>query len=115
MIGLLIVTAVLTSLTQSAPPETYGVSLLDGRIVGGEPTVIEKHPYQVSLQLLSYHRCGGVIISKDYVLTAAHCTDYMYTSRILISSKDIANKSFAGMLKNYQYVLVLVFTIVVEL
>lgn len=78
MIYNLLTSACLTALIQATPPKTNRVPVLDSRIVGGEPTVIEKHPYQVSLQLLSHHRCGGVIISKDYVLTAGHCTDYMY-------------------------------------
>lgn len=42
-------------------------------IVGGVETTIEKHPWQVSLQKNSFHICGGSIISKDWVITAAHC------------------------------------------
>ncbi|GLG92892.1 Trypsin-4 [Gryllus bimaculatus] len=43
------------------------------RIVGGVPTSIIYHPYQVSLQEYSQHFCGGSIISPQWVLTAAHC------------------------------------------
>ncbi|XP_076651456.1 trypsin delta-like [Halictus rubicundus] len=49
---------------------------LDGRIVGGVATVIEQAPYQVSLQRQGYHFCGGSIIAKNWVVTAAHCTSY---------------------------------------
>ncbi|XP_063702860.1 trypsin-1-like [Culicoides brevitarsis] len=42
------------------------------RIVGGEAVDVKDHPHQVSLQS-SWHFCGGSLISKDYVLTAAHC------------------------------------------
>lgn len=75
MFRLLTAVASIASLAQAAP-QTYGVSrLLDGRIVGGEPTTIEKYPYQASLRYQSTHRCGAVIISENYALTAAHCTD----------------------------------------
>lgn len=46
----------------------------DDLIVGGYETTIEEHPWQVSLQLYSSHRCGGSIIGDRWVLTAAHCT-----------------------------------------
>ena len=45
-----------------------------GKIVGGRETSIEEHPWQVSLQSRGFHFCGGSIISKDAILTAAHCT-----------------------------------------
>jgi len=46
---------------------------LDGRIVGGQPVNIEDYPYQVSFEYYGSHRCGGSIISPDWVVTAAHC------------------------------------------
>lgn len=69
----LIAVACLVSLSQAAPQSSVA-SILDGRIVGGEPTFVEEHPYQASLLYYSSHRCGAVIISEDYVVTAAHCT-----------------------------------------
>ena len=43
------------------------------RIVGGTEASIEEFPYQVSIQRLNHHICGGSILSQDWILTAAHC------------------------------------------
>lgn len=74
MFSLFVAVACLTSLTQ-ASPQTNGASKSVGRIIGGESTFIEKIPYQASLRFVSRHTCGAVIISENYLLTAAHCTD----------------------------------------
>lgn len=46
-------------------------------IVGGTSVNIADYPYQVSLQsrngAVYFHFCGGSIINKDWILSAAHC------------------------------------------
>ncbi|KAK5999220.1 Trypsin-1 [Cladobotryum mycophilum] len=42
-------------------------------IVGGQDGNIIDFPYQVSLQLLGAHFCGGSIIGPKHIVTAAHC------------------------------------------
>ncbi|XP_045466833.1 trypsin-2-like [Harmonia axyridis] len=47
--------------------------IMDFRIVGGTEASIKDFPYMVSLQVNSNHFCGGSIVTKSFVLTAAHC------------------------------------------
>ncbi|QQP37851.1 Trypsin-1 [Caligus rogercresseyi] len=45
-----------------------------GRIVGGEEVEPNSIPFQVSFQTKgNFHFCGGSVMDKDTVITAAHC------------------------------------------
>ncbi|KAJ8667871.1 hypothetical protein QAD02_009534 [Eretmocerus hayati] len=58
----------------------------DGRIVGGYPTTIDRHPYQVSLRYKGRHRCGGAIISDEWIITAAHCVKGVVDSYLKVKA-----------------------------
>jgi hypothetical protein len=54
-------------------------------VVGGSPADITKFPWAVSLFVRNRHSCGGSLITKNTVLTAAHCV------------KDLSPTDIAGM------------------
>ncbi|BFY99706.1 hypothetical protein BsWGS_02747 [Bradybaena similaris] len=58
------------------------------RIVNGSPAALFAHPHQASLQVQSsggwYHTCGGSIIARNKILTAAHCLQGQTASRLRI-------------------------------
>ncbi|KAB0794376.1 hypothetical protein PPYR_11215 [Photinus pyralis] len=68
--------------TEASPRLRVQVPQLDGRIVGGVDTTIEDYPHQISLMYFTSHICGGSIIARNLILTAAHCT-YGQSARVL--------------------------------
>jgi len=51
---------------------------LNTRIIGGSEATEDRYSYAVSLQDRIGHFCGGALIAKDVILTAAHCKGGKY-------------------------------------
>ncbi|XP_058794512.1 chymotrypsin-1-like [Phymastichus coffea] len=86
---------------------------LDLRIQNGENTEPQEIPYVVSLQTKGDHFCGGAILNKYYVLTAAHCIDnpliQLNADRITVTtgynrSQPISIHSVSSAIRHENYV-----------
>jgi len=76
------------------PPSDCGKSQ-GMRIVGGEEAVLNEYPWAAALGVYNSssktfsQRCGGTLISKDYVLTAAHCLPHnQFITTVRLSDLD---------------------------
>lgn len=90
----------------SALPQLQKGSSLQGRIIGGDATNITRHPWQVSLQLFDTHLCGGSLIHREWVLTAAECVDGNYIQRFLVVRVGSTNINNGGQLINTAKVII---------
>lgn len=51
----------------------YGQENGKVEITGGSQIDITARPFQISLQYFGSHRCGGSILTNEWIITAAHC------------------------------------------
>ncbi|MEQ1723420.1 MAG: serine protease [Pseudobdellovibrio sp.] len=88
-----IITAALSITAHAKQIETKG-SEFRPLIVGGVVAEKGEFPFQVSMQSSSgSHFCGGSLIKKNWILTAAHCVaSWSKTNKIVIGLHDQKNK-----------------------
>ncbi|XP_062287538.1 mast cell protease 1A-like [Scomber scombrus] len=64
---------------------------MESGIVDGKKVKPHSRPYMASLQVDGSHKCGGILIREDFVLTAAHCKlDEQMT--VVLGAHDISKK-----------------------
>ena len=63
----------------------------EDRIIGGNEAQEGRYSYIVSLQDKMGHFCGGSLIAKDIVLTAAHCQGGKYS--VVINRHDLGKNN----------------------
>lgn len=50
-----------------------GITPVNNKIVGGQDAPAGSWPWQASLQESGSHVCGGSLVNKEWVMSAAHC------------------------------------------
>ncbi|XP_043110255.1 uncharacterized protein LOC122355756 [Puntigrus tetrazona] len=66
---------IISDMRKAVKGQRCGVSSLSAGVVGGED--VGNRPWLVRLHISGRGFCGGSLISREWVLTAAHCTDYL--------------------------------------
>ncbi|NWH63789.1 OVCH2 protein, partial [Geococcyx californianus] len=78
------------------------------RIIGGEEAVPYSWPWQVSVQISDEHICGGAILAKEWVVTAAHCFNskelYRDLWMVVTGLHDLTEKEYRQKRSVKQYI-----------
>ncbi|XP_040061033.1 elastase-1 [Gasterosteus aculeatus] len=93
MLRLLLLTSLAALALAGLEPEPRYLEDIFQRVVGGEVAGPNSWPWQISLQYKSgssyYHTCGGTLIERGWVMTAAHCVDRVRTWRVILGEHDL--------------------------
>merc|ERR1711894_103701 len=86
-----LILSVLCAVALGAPAKFRVKKGFEGRIIGGTPAQPGAWPWQASLQnpMQGSHTCGGVVISPQVILTAAHCLQNGYVDVLLGATINI--------------------------
>ncbi|KAL2091021.1 hypothetical protein ACEWY4_013284 [Coilia grayii] len=87
----------LAAVSAQEEPLFHYIEDVQGAVVGGGVARANSWPWQVSLQYLSggryHHTCGGSLIRRGWVMTAAHCVDRSRTWRVVLGEHDLNSDS----------------------
>lgn len=86
----------------AVPPS---INARTGEIVGGEKANIEDFPYQANFYVGGGPDCGGTILNKNTIVTAAHCTYQSQASdfSIRVGSSDLYGGTVYNVSTFYQH------------
>ncbi|KAM3877801.1 elastase-1-like [Diretmus argenteus] len=94
---LVLTTLAAVVLAELEPQPRYLEDAVQERVVGGEVAKPNSWPWQISLQFKSgsryHHTCGGTLIKRGWVMTAAHCVDRSRTWRVVLGEHDLNSNS----------------------
>ncbi|XP_068171252.1 elastase-1-like isoform X2 [Antennarius striatus] len=97
MFQLLVFTSVAALVLADLHPQPRYLEDSLERVVGGEVAQPNSWPWQISLQYRAgsryRHTCGGTLIERGWVMTAAHCVDSKRTWRVVLGEHDLNNPS----------------------
>merc|ERR1712192_241643 len=86
-----------------SPDCTCGLAQRNTKIVGGQETEVSEWPWQVGMVWSGSSSvfCGATVISDEWILTAAHCTDGTGASEIqvLLGEHDYWNNGETNMVR----------------
>ncbi|KAM7244069.1 hypothetical protein CapIbe_004677 [Capra ibex] len=71
--------------------DTLPAEVGEPRVVGGRAAAVTSWPWLVSLQHQGRHYCGGALIGRQWVLTAAHCNFSTVTDYLVIGRSYLGN------------------------
>uniref|UniRef100_A0A8B9ZT91 Peptidase S1 domain-containing protein n=1 Tax=Anas zonorhyncha TaxID=75864 RepID=A0A8B9ZT91_9AVES len=89
-------------LQQVCQPEVYDICgvpsnqprFIFSRIIGGEEAVPYSWPWQVSIQISNEHICGGAVLAKEWVVTAAHCFNSKDLWMVVTGLHDLTEQEY---------------------
>ncbi|XP_053605582.1 trypsin-1-like isoform X2 [Plodia interpunctella] len=76
-----------TTNVKNCPCECGGANQ-ENRIVGGMPASLNRYPWMARIVYDGQFHCGASLLTKDYVLTAAHCVRKLKRSKIKVILGD---------------------------
>ncbi|XP_030640149.1 granzyme G-like [Chanos chanos] len=82
-------------LVTALPALTLSASVNEG-IINGREAKPHSRPYMVSVQISKGHICGGFLVSKSFVMTAAHCSENAQNLKVVLGAHDLSAKDNLG-------------------